>query len=314
MVMRIVVALGGNALLKRGEPMTEKMQRFNIGNAVASVAALAKAGHSLVITHGNGPQIGLLALQAATGPKESAYPLDILGAETEGMIGYMIEQELRNHLAPGTRLATILTQTRVDAADPAFAAPTKPIGPGYDEAEARTLGDAHGWQFAPDGKKLRRVVPSPLPVEIIDLSVITLLVENGILVICTGGGGIPVVQEDTGGLSGIEAVIDKDRASALLAQELNADMLMLLTDVDAVYVDFGKPNARAISRAGASTFSKGGFSAGSMGPKVEAAASFAAKTGKPAAIGRLEDALAILEGTAGTTIEPGQGAWVFPAA
>lgn len=308
--MRIVAALGGNALLKRGEPMTEKMQRLNIGNAAASLTALAQAGHSLVITHGNGPQIGLLALQAATGPQDSAYPLDILGAETDGMIGYMIEQELRNRLAHGTRLATILTQIRVDAADPAFAAPTKPIGPGYDNTEAQRLEAQHGWQFARDGEKLRRVVASPLPIEIIDLSVISLLVENRVLVICAGGGGIPVVKQD-GVLSGIEAVIDKDRASALLAAQLDADILMLLTDVDAVYLDFGKPHARAISRAGTSSFSQGEFSTGSMGPKVEAAASFAAKTGKPAAIGRLEDALAMLNGTAGTTIEPGERDRVF---
>jgi len=309
--MRIVVALGGNALLKRGEPMTEKAQRFNIGHAARSLASLVGAGHSLVITHGNGPQVGLLALQAAAGPKDGAYPLDILGAETDGMIGYMIEQELRNRLAPVTRLVTLLTQIRVDAADPAFALATKPIGPGYIEEEAHRLEAEHGWRFAPDGKKLRRVVASPLPIEIIDLSVISLLVDNGVLVICAGGGGIPVVKQGNGGLSGIEAVIDKDRASALLAQELHADMLLLLTDVDAVYLDFGKPEARAISRAGASSFSAGEFSAGSMGPKVEAAASFASNTGKLAAIGRLEDALAILKGAAGTTIESGSRAWLF---
>ncbi len=309
--MRIVVALGGNALLKRGEPMTEKMQRLNIGNAAASLASLVEAGHSLVITHGNGPQIGLLALQADAGPKDGTYPLDVLGAETDGMIGYMIEQELRNRLAPGTRLATVLTQIRVDGADPAFATPTKPIGPGYDEAEASRLGAEHGWRFAPDGKKMRRVVPSPLPMEIIDLSVISLLAENGVLVICAGGGGIPVVRQADGRLSGIEAVIDKDRASALLAEHLNADMLMLLTDVDAVYLGYGKPEARAIARAGASFFKGGEFAAGSMGPKVEAAAGFAAKTGKPAAIGRLEDAFAMLDGTAGTRLEGGDGAPTF---
>ncbi len=314
MAMRIVVALGGNALLKRGEPMTEAMQRLNIGNAAASLARLVEAGHSLVITHGNGPQIGLLALQAEAGPKDGTYPLDILGAETDGMIGYMIEQELRNHLGPGTRLATVLTQIRVDAADPAFDAPTKPIGPGYDEAEASRLKAAHDWRFAPDGKAQRRVVPSPLPVEIIDLSVITLLVDSGVLVICAGGGGIPVVRQEDGRLSGIEAVIDKDRASALLAEKLDADMLMLLTDVDAVYLDFGKPHARAIVRAGADFFEGSGFAAGSMGPKVEAAARFATATGKPAAIGRLDDALAILGGGVGTTIDAGGQAPVFKTA
>lgn len=252
--MRILVALGGNALLKRGEAMTEQMQRLNINKAVVSLAALVAAGHSLVITHGNGPQVGLLALQAAVEAKASAYSLDILGAETEGMIGYMIEQALRNHLPSGTRFATLLTQTRVNANDPAFKTPTKPIGPVYDAAEARLLETERGWLFAPDGEKRRRVVASPLPIEIIDQSVIALLVDNGIVVICAGGGGVPVVCGTDGTITGVEAVIDKDRASALLAQALKVEMLMLLTDVDAVYLDFGTPQARAISKAGASFF------------------------------------------------------------
>lgn len=309
--MRIVVALGGNALLKRGEAMTEQMQRLNINKAVVSLAALVAAGHSLVITHGNGPQVGLLALQAAVGAKASAYSLDILGAETEGMIGYMIEQAMRNHLSSGTRFATLLTQTLVDAADPAFKTPTKPIGPVYNAAESQQLETERGWLFARDGEKLRRVVPSPLPIEIMDQSVIALLVDNGIVVICAGGGGVPVIRNADGTITGVEAVIDKDRASALLAQALKADMLMLLTDVDAVYLDFGKPQARAIARAGASCFSAGEFAVGSMGPKVEAATNFATNTGHPAVIGRLEDALAIVMGKAGTRIEFGKAPLEF---
>nr|WP_316656169.1 carbamate kinase [uncultured Gellertiella sp.] len=293
--------------------MTENQQRLNIATAARSLADLILAGHSLVITHGNGPQIGLLALQAASGPGEAAYPLDILGAETDGMIGYMIEQQLRNALPAGRQLATVLTQIRVDAADPAFAKPTKPIGPGYDKAGASRLQDERGWQFAGDGDRMRRVVPSPLPVEIIDLPVIRLLVDNNIVVICAGGGGIPVVRQAEGQIKGIEAVIDKDRASALLAVGLHADRLLLLTDVDAVYLDYGTPTARAVTRAGAESVAAGTFAAGSMGPKVEAAAQFASATGHPAAIGRLEDALALLNGKAGTRIEAGSAAWEFAA-
>ena len=303
--MRIVVALGGNALLKRGEPMTADVQRANVRRAAASLAELIAAGHQIVVTHGNGPQVGLLALQSAAGPKDSAYPLDILGAESEGMIGYVIEQELGNLLPDGTLLATLLTQVRVDAKDPAFRHPTKPIGPVYDEAAARRIEADRGWTFALDGNKWRRVVASPDPLEILEMKVISILVEAGVVVICAGGGGIPVIERGDGSLVGIEAVIDKDRASALLARQIHADMLLLLTDVDAVFLDFGKPNARRIARAGVATLAPGQFASGSMGPKVEAASMFAAATGHPAAIGRLEDAVAILRGDAGTRIEAG---------
>lgn len=303
--MRIVVALGGNALLKRGEPMTADAQRANVRRAAASLAELVGAGHQIVVTHGNGPQVGLLALQSAAGPTDGAYPLDILGAESEGMIGYLIEQELGNLLADGAPLATLLTQVRVDAADPAFRHPTKPIGPGYDEATARRIEADRGWTFAPDGNKWRRVVASPEPLEILELKVISLLVEAGVVVICAGGGGIPVIERADGSLLGIEAVIDKDRASALLARQIGANMLLLLTDVDAVYLDFGKPNARRIARVGLTALPSDQFASGSMRPKVEAASMFAAATGHPAAIGRLEDAVAILRGDAGTRIEAG---------
>lgn len=301
--MRLVVALGGNALLKRGEPMTAETQRANVARAATSLAALIDAGHQIVVTHGNGPQVGLIALQAAAGPKDGAYPLDILGAESEGMIGYLIEQELRNLLRDRVSIATLLTQVRVDPADPAFQHPSKPIGPVYEEASARRLQAERGWTVKLDGDKWRRVVASPEPLEILEIKVISLLIERNVVVVCTGGGGIPVVARRDGSLVGIEAVIDKDRASALLAQQIDADMLLLLTDVDAVYRDFGTPRARQIARVGAQAFSADQFAAGSMRPKVEAATRFASHAGKSAAIGRLEDAMAMLAGTAGTLIE-----------
>jgi carbamate kinase len=303
--MLIVIALGGNALLTRGEPMTAERQRANVQRAAASLAGVIGAGHRLVVTHGNGPQVGLLALQAAAGPKDGVQPLDILDAESEGMIGYLIEQELGNRLPEGAPLATLLTQIRVDPADPAFQRPTKPIGPVYDQDTARRMETERGWSVAPDGAGWRRVVASPEPLDILEMKVIAMLVERGVVVICAGGGGIPVVRRADGGLVGVEAVIDKDRASALLARRLGADRLLLLTDVDAVQWDFGTAVARRIARVGADALSPEQFPAGSMRPKIEAAALFATATGHPAAIGRLEDALAILSGDAGTRIDPG---------
>ena len=302
--MLIVVALGGNALLKRGEPMTAERQRANVGRAAVALAGLIEAGHRIVVTHGNGPQVGLLALQSAAGPADgAAYPLDILGAESEGMIGYLIEQELENRLPGGSLLATLLTQVRVDPADPAFSHPTKPIGPVYDEATARRIAAERHWTIAADGDKWRRVVASPTPLEILEIKVIAMLVERGVVVICGGGGGIPVVLRDDGSVAGVEAVIDKDQASDLLAQQLGADMLLMLTDVDAVYLDFGGPNARRIARAGVGALAADRFASGSMRPKIEAATTFVSATGRPAAIGRLEDAAAILLGDAGTMID-----------
>ncbi len=301
--MRIVVALGGNALLKRGEPMTPENQRANIRRAAVELAELMKAGHSLVITHGNGPQVGLLALQAAATPG-TPFPLDVLDAETAGMIGYVIQQELGN-VVKDRPVATLLTQVRVDPHDPAFARPTKPIGPVYDEATARRLAVERGWTVAPDGNKWRRVVPSPKPLEILEAEVLAFLVEQGVIVICAGGGGIPVINLDSGGVIGVEAVIDKDLASSLLARQLSADMLLMLTDVDAVYLDWGTPKARPLGQVQASELSAAAFAAGSMGPKVEAAIAFASEAGKPATIGRLEDAVEIVAGRQGTRISPG---------
>ncbi|MGB3416002.1 MAG: carbamate kinase [Mesorhizobium sp.] len=301
--MRIVVALGGNALLKRGEPMTPENQRANIRRAAVELAELVKAGHSLVITHGNGPQVGLLALQAAATPG-TPFPLDVLDAETAGMIGYVIQQELGN-VVKDRPVATLLTQVRVDPHDPAFARPTKPIGPVYDEATARRLAVERGWTVAPDGNKWRRVVPSPKPLEILEAEVLAFLVEQGVIVICAGGGGIPVINLDSGGVIGVEAVIDKDLASSLLARQLSADMLLMLTDVDAVYLDWGTPKARPLGQVQAGELSAAAFAAGSMGPKVEAAIAFASEAGKPATIGRLEDAVEIVAGRQGTRISPG---------
>jgi carbamate kinase len=298
----VVAALGGNALLKRGESLSAENQRANVRKAAHALGAVVEAGHRVVVTHGNGPQVGLLALQAASGPEENQYPLDVLGAETEGMIGYLIEQELRNALPQGTLLATLLTQSLVDRADPAFGKPTKPIGPVYDETTATRLGRSRDWTMAPDGRYWRRVVPSPKPVAILETAEIALLVERGVVVTCAGGGGIPVVRNPQGQLEGIEAVVDKDLASALLATALKADRLLLLTDVDAVYHDYGTSRARAVLRTSPALLARDSYPPGSMAPKVEAAAAFAASAGGASAIGRLEDALRLVTGEAGTQI------------
>jgi len=300
--MLIVVALGGNALAKRGEPMSAENQRTNVRQAALSLAELVHAGHGIVVTHGNGPQVGMLALQAAAGPPDGAYPLDVLGAESEGMIGYLIEQELTNALPKDTQVAAILTQVRVDPNDPGFSNPPKPIGPIYDQEMARKLELARGWRMAPDGDHWRRVVASPKPLEILESRVIAMLVRGGVNVICAGGGGIPVIQRKDGAYLGIEAVIDKDAASALLARQLKADMLVMLTDVDAVYRNFGTANARPVRQASVAELGASRFAAGSMGPKVQAALDFTSATGKPAGIGRLQDAAAIIRGEAGTRI------------
>lgn len=299
--MLVVAALGGNALLKRGEPLTARTQRANVRLAAEGLAAIIRAGHDLVITHGNGPQVGLLALRTAAYMPDEPYPLDMLGAETEGMIGYVIEQELENALNHERAVATLLTQVVVDQHDPAFDRPTKFIGPVYERAEAESRAEALGWHIARDGDKWRRVVASPKPLEIPDIRVIKLLLEQGVVVICAGGGGIPIIRRDDGSTLGIEAVIDKDAASALLAQQLKADALLLLTDVDAIYRDFGTDNAAPITQLTVEQARALDLPAGSMGPKLTAAADFA-EQGAISGIGRLEDALGILQGTAGTGV------------
>jgi len=302
--MRIVAALGGNALLRRGEPLTPLNQALNVQVAAAAVAALIRSGQEVVVSHGNGPQVGLLALQTASTP-DALFPLDVLGAESQGMIGYLLEQALDNALDSGHLLATLLTRVRVDRRDPAFRHPVKPIGPLYDEERAKELASEKGWIVGPDGKGWRRLVPSPAPIEIIEVRVIEQLVRAGVTVICAGGGGVPVVTGPDEKLAGVEAVIDKDLASALLARQLDADFLMMLTDVEAVYDDWGKPTQRPIRHVTPQALSNRSFAEGSMKPKIDAAVGFVNETGKRAAIGRLEDALAILGGKAGTTIALG---------
>lgn len=296
----IVVALGGNALIRRGERAEAATQRANIALAVRAVAAVAHR-HEVVVTHGNGPQVGLLALQAEAYRDVAPYPLDVLGAESEGMIGYLLEQELMNAL-PGRPVATLLTQVSVDAADPAFAAPSKPIGPVYDEPAGKRLSAERGWTLAPDGDGVRRVVASPEPRAILELATIRLLIGAGVLVICAGGGGIPVTITAEGAIHGVEAVVDKDRAAALLAEQLGADALLLLTDVPRVVAGWGTSAAVELDRATPTELRELTFAAGSMGPKVEAACRFVERTSGLAAIGALADAEAILAGRAGTQI------------
>lgn len=300
--MLVVMALGGNALLRRHEPLAAEVQRRNVLTAVAkSVAPIARR-HRVVVTHGNGPQIGLLALQAMAFKDVAPFPLDILGAESEGMIGYIIEQALANEL-PGSDIATLLTMVEVDPTDPAFAAPQKPIGPVYSEPEARELAARNRWTFAPDGGGHRRVVASPAPLRIRELNTLSLLVKAGVTVVCAGGGGIPVTVTADGRLQGVEAVIDKDLSAALLAEQLNADALLLLTDVSAVWTDWPRSAAsRAIRRATPAELRTHAFAPGSMAPKVDAACRFAERTGRIAAIGALEEAEAILDGQAGTIV------------
>jgi len=300
--MRVVVALGGNALLKRGEPMTAEVQRVNVRKAAVALADLAR-DHQIIVAHGNGPQVGLLALQAAAYTDVAPYPLDILGAESVGMIGYLVEQELTNALPEGARIGTLLTQIEVDRDDPAFHDPRKPIGPIYESSEAKEISRLHGWPLVEESKgKWRRVVASPSPGRITQIETIRLLVNSGVTVICAGGGGIPVIRNDEGDLIGIEAVIDKDRAAGLLAEELAAEAFLMLTDVEAVYENWGTPKQAAIRRTTPSDLARMDFAAGSMGPKVDAACAFASKPGRIAGIGRLEDARAVLESRKGTVV------------
>jgi len=300
--MRIVVALGGNALLKRGEPMTAEAQHTNVRIAAAALADLAR-DHQIIVAHGNGPQVGLMALHATTFAPDNPWPLDVLGAETEGMIGYLIEQELMNALPPGADCATLLTRVEVDPKDPAFDQPTKPIGPVYSAEEGKLIRAEHQWSMVAEATGgLRRVVPSPLPVAILNIGPIRLLVEAGVCVICAGGGGIPVVRGLDGKMDGVEAVIDKDRTAALLAEALQADVLLMLTDVEAVFRDWGGPDQRAIGRITPDALDAMEFAAGSMGPKITAACNFVRAGGQLAGIGRLQDARAIVESRAGTQV------------
>ncbi len=302
--MRVVVALGGNALLRRGQAMSVENQRENVRVACEQLASIA-SHHELVISHGNGPQIGLLALEEASFDDAPDASLDVLGAETQGMIGYLIEQELGNRLPFEKPLASLLTMIEVDPHDPAFVEPTKPIGPVYDEVDAAALAEKRGWSFRPDGDRMRRVVPSPAPKRIFEHRPISWLLERGCVVICAGGGGIPTAYGPDGQLVGVEAVIDKDHASGLLARDVDADMLIMATDAPAAFIGFGTPQQQAIVGAHPDALlTKYGdeFAAGSMLPKVMAACDFARATAKPALIGALVDIDDMLVGKAGTRV------------
>lgn len=301
MSTRLLIALGGNALLKRGEPLSAVNQRQNIKIAAEQISKVA-LNNELVIAHGNGPQVGLLALQSAAYTEVEAYPLDVLGAETEGMIGYLIEQELGNVLPQDISIATLLTQVEVDSNDPAFKNPTKPIGPVYTKEVAEKFAKEKNWVVKPDGEYYRRVVASPRPKRIFELKPIQWLLEKGAIVICAGGGGIPTAFDDQGNLRGIEAVIDKDLCASLLAQSLKCDLLVIATDVDYVYTAFGTDQQKAILCASPDALSELDLPAGSMGPKVMAACEFAKMTGKTAIIGSLENIGQILNEGGGTRV------------
>lgn len=299
----VVAAIGGNALLHRGEAPDIEVQRANVRDAARVLAALA-VDHRLVVTHGNGPQVGLLARQSEALTGVAPVPFDVLAAESEGLIGYLLAEELSHHLGPGN-VAVLLTRVVVAADDPGFHTPTKPIGAMLTETEARELATARGWSVAPDGNGWRRVVASPQPLEIVEHRAMALLAEAGQVVVCAGGGGIPVARGDDGGLRGVEAVIDKDLTSALLAQVLDAEQLLILTDVDAVYDGWGTDQSTPLTRITVSQLRRGSWSSGSMGPKVEAACRFVEHTGRVARIGSLADAAAVMAGIAGTAVVPG---------
>lgn len=300
---RIVVALGGNALLKRTDAMTADVQRANIKVAVRALAPLAES-HDLVLAHGNGPQVGLLALQAAAYHDVEPYPLDVLGAQSQGMIAYMLEQELGNVLPPDKPIATLLTMVEVDPDDPAFLDPVKFVGPTYTREKADELTAKKGWTFKRDGKLWRRVVASPEPKRIFEIRPIRWLLDHDTTVICTGGGGIPTAfsKEQPELLVGVEAVIDKDLASELLARELGADLFVMATDTDGVYLDWQTLEQRRLGWVTPDDLERYEFAPGSMGPKVEAAVRFVRATGGRAAIGRLDDISAIAAGEAGTQV------------
>jgi carbamate kinase len=301
--VRIVIGLGGNALLPRGAPLTHEVQRASIGRAAAALAEVARE-HEIVITHGTGPQVGLLAIQDQATPGLGGFSLDVLGAETEGMIGYQLAQELRNRLL-GRSVVALLTQVEVDPDDPAFRNPTKPVGPVYTRAQADAVTKARGWYIAAEGDGFRRMVASPQPLRVLEIDALRLLVEARTLVVCAGGGGIPVVFDRSGCVHGVDAVVDKDRSAGLVARELEADMLLLLTDVPAVFAGWRTPSQRALARVTPAELRALALADGSMGPKAEACADFVERTGGSAAIGALEDAAAIVRGEVGTRVAAG---------
>lgn len=295
-----MIAIGGNALLKRGEVLSAENQRQNMARSAQALSKVI-SGNEVALVHGNGPQVGLLALEGEAFKEVPAYPLDVLGAESQGMIGYLIAQEMRN-VMPDRRIAALTTQTIVSADDPAFHAPSKPIGPVYRQAEANRLAAERGWVIAADGDGFRRVVPSPRPVDVLELSIVEGLLAAGVLVICAGGGGVPVIEGDDGRIRGVEAVIDKDLTASLLAQRMNAESLIILTDIDGVYRDWGTSAQHKIDAISVSSLRKLSFVDGSMGPKVEAACQFVEATGRTALIGALDQVEDIASGRAGTRV------------
>jgi carbamate kinase len=307
--MRVVIALGGNAIAGRGGATGPAIMKRRIGEAARAIADIARSCET-VITHGNGPQVGSLSLQALaqlhSNGTEAPQPLDVIGAESEGMIGYLLEREIAS-IFPARDVATLLTQVEVDPKDPAFEQPEKPIGPRVSESEATELSERFGWTFRSESGGHRRVVPSPRPLKIRELRTIEILVDAGVLVVCAGGGGVPVIATPEGAIRGVEGVIDKDRTAALLGEALAADALLLLTDVSAVYTDWPEPAERALRTASPEIAKDLELDPGSMGPKLEAACDFASRTGAPAMIGSLDEARRVLQGLAGTRILPGEG-------
>ncbi|MCP2341273.1 carbamate kinase [Actinomadura rupiterrae] len=301
--MRVVVALGGNALIRRGDRPDAELQRSNLQTAVRSLTPLAER-HELIITHGNGPQVGVLSLESISDPNLSRpYPLDTIGAETQGMIGYWMLQALQNAL-PGRQVLALVTQTLVSAVDPAFDDPTKFVGQVYSREDAEKYAKEYGWTVKQDGDYWRRVVPSPQPQRVIETRLIRQAVRSGTVVVCAGGGGIPVYRNDVGQLEGLEAVVDKDLTAALLAETLEADAFLILTDVPNVVRGFGTPKAEPITHTTPFELRSDDYPAGSMGPKIEAVCGFVETTGDMAAIGRVDQCVQILEGTAGTIVTP----------
>jgi carbamate kinase len=299
--MRVVIALGGNALLRRGEKPDAAPQVDQVRHAAGPLAKLARE-HEVVVVHGNGPQVGLLALESAADVSLSRpYPLGDLVAETQGLIGYWLQQALGRFDSPP--VVTLVTQTVVDADDPAFATPTKFVGSVYPEDEAEKLSQEHGWTFALDGDRWRRVVASPLPQRVVESETADLLLRHGVTVVLAGGGGIPVLQGDNG-LEAVEAVVDKDMAAALVARQLGADLLVVLTDVPAVMKDWGTPRQRPLGAVTLGDLAGASFPAGSMGPKVEAVCEYVRSTGHRAAIGSLDDVFEVIAGTKGTQVRP----------
>jgi len=310
--LKLLVSLGGNAILKHGQKGTAEEQAVNVQNTAKHLAAILRRGERIAITHGNGPQVGNILLQNEIA-KETLppMPLDICGAESQGMIGYMLQRALRGELESGgfkVPVATIVSQTLVDAGDPAFKNPTKPVGPFYTATEAQELRESKGWQMISDsGRGYRRIVPSPIPLDILEKETIIRLFETGTVVISAGGGGAPVVRDVDGRIRGVEAVLDKDRTAALLGRILGVETLLILTDVERVFINYGKPNQRTLDKITLQDCKKylaeGQFPAGSMGPKIESAVSFLSdSTGKRVSIASLEMAEEALQGRAGTTI------------